>query len=162
MKPHRRVFHFTLRDLEGRVLDTSVGGEPVAYVEGAAQIIPGLESQLRDEPAGKKFRVQVPAADAYGERDPDQVQKVKRAALPVEGPLKAGDTFRAGDDAHAAVVTVVAVDGDEITLDANHPLAGVSLIFDIEIMEARLATDTEIQAARSEAAAAEPPSGNLR
>ncbi len=159
MKPKLVVFHYTLRDPAGRVIDTSAGGEPITYIEGAAQIIPGLEEQLRDEAPGQKLRVHVPAAQAYGERDPAQVQRVKRGLLPVEGDLAAGDTFRAGEDPFAPVVTVVGVEGDDILLDANHPLAGVALTFDVEIISARPATDAEVQQARNAAAEAEPGRG---
>jgi hypothetical protein len=78
-------FHYTLRDTSDRVLDTSAGGEPITYLEGAGQIIPGLDEELRDAQLGEKRRVQVPAAKAYGERDPDQVQRIKRLQLPVGG-----------------------------------------------------------------------------
>jgi FKBP-type peptidyl-prolyl cis-trans isomerase SlyD len=144
---HRRVvtFHYTLRDPSGRVLDTSAGGEPIVYLEGAGQIIDGLDEQLRAEPAGTKTRVQVPAAKAYGERDPAQVQRVKRALLPVEGELHIGDTFRTGEDNFAPVVTVMAIEGDEVLLDANHPLAGVALAFDVEIVTVRPATAEELR-----------------
>lgn len=143
----RRVvtFHYTLRDPSGRVLDTSAGGEPITYLEGAGQIIDGLDEQLRAEPAGVKTKVRVPAAKAYGERDPDQVQRVKRALLPVEGELHPGDQFRTGEDNFSPVVTVVGVEGDEVLLDANHPLAGVELTFDIEITAARAATPEELR-----------------
>ena len=143
----RRVvtFHYTLRDPSGRVLDTSIGGEPITYLEGAGQIIDGLDEQLRAEPAGRKLRVQVPAAKAYGERDPAQVQRVKRALLPVEGELRIGDQFRAGEDAFAPVVTVAGIEGDEVLLDANHPLAGVALTFEVEIVAARSATLEELR-----------------
>jgi FKBP-type peptidyl-prolyl cis-trans isomerase SlyD len=143
---HRRVvtFHYTLRDPAGRVLDTSAGGEPIVYLEGAGQIIDGLDEQLRAEPAGTKTRVQVPAGKAYGERDPAQVQRVKRALLPVGGELRVGDTFRTGEDNFAPVVTVMSVEGDEVLLDANHPLAGVALTFDVEIVAVRAATTEEL------------------
>jgi FKBP-type peptidyl-prolyl cis-trans isomerase SlyD len=144
---NRRVvtFHYTLRDPSGRVLDTSAGGEPITYLEGAGQIIDGLDEQLRSEPAGTKTRVQVPAAKAYGERDVAQVQRVKRALLPVEGELHPGDSFRAGEDQFAPVVTVVGIEGDDVLLDANHPLAGVALTFDVEITAVRPATDEELR-----------------
>lgn len=143
----RRVvtFHYTLRDPAGKVLDTSIGGEPVTFLEGAGQIIDGLDEQLRSEPAGRKLRVQIPAAKAYGEHDPAQVQRVKRAMLPVEGELRVGDQFRAGNDAYAPVVTVAKIEGDDVLLDANHPLAGVPLTFDVEIVEARSATAEELR-----------------
>ena len=144
---NRRVvsFHYTLRDPAGQVLDTSAGGEPIAYLEGAGQIIDGLDEQLREAAAGTKTRVQVPAAKAYGERDPEQVQRVKRALLPVPDELHIGDTFQTGQDRADPVVTVVAIEGDEVMLDANHPLAGVDLTFDVEIISARTATAEELR-----------------
>jgi len=117
----------------------------VTYLEGAGQIIEGLDAQLRSAVAGEKTRVQVPAAKAYGERDPAQVQRVKRAMLPVEGELRIGETFQAGEDRYAPVVTVVAIEGEEVLLDANHPLAGVDLTFEVEIVTAREATAEELR-----------------
>lgn len=144
---NRRVvsFHYVLRDPAGRVLDTSTGASPVTYLEGAGQIIEGLEEQLRAEAAGVKTRVRVPAAKAYGERDPAQIQRVKRALLPVEGELRPGDSFQAGEDQFAPVVTVIAIEGDEVLLDANHPLAGVELTFEVEITAVRAATADELR-----------------
>lgn len=143
----RRVvtFHYTLRDPQGQVLDSSAGGEPVSYLEGAGQIIDGLDEQLRTVAAGVKSRVVVPAARAYGDRDPAQVQRVQRALLPVDGEIKIGETFRTGEDRYAPVVTVVGVEGDEVLLDGNHPLAGVDLTFDVEIVGAREAKPEELQ-----------------
>lgn len=142
----RRVvtFHYTLRDPAGRVLDTSAGREPITYLEGAGQIIDGLDTRLRDAVAGAKLRVQVPAAEAYGERDPAQVQSVNRTALPVAAELRVGEQFQAGEDRYAPVVTVVAIEGDVVTLDANHPLAGVDLTFEIELAGSRAATAEEL------------------
>jgi FKBP-type peptidyl-prolyl cis-trans isomerase SlyD len=137
-------FHYTLRDPSNRVLDTSAGGEPVTYLEGAGQIIDGLDEQLRGVEVASKVRVVVPAAKAYGERDADQVQRVNRGLLPVEGELKVGDSFRAGEDLHAPVVTVAGLAGDDVLLDANHPLAGVDLTFDVEIVAIRDATADEL------------------
>jgi FKBP-type peptidyl-prolyl cis-trans isomerase SlyD len=142
----RRVvtFHYTLRDPSGRVIDTSAGGEPVSYLEGAGQIIEGLDEQLRQVAAGVKQRVQVPAAKAYGERDPAQIQRVPRDRLPIEGELKIGDSFQAGEDQFAPVVTVAGIEGDQVLLDANHPLAGVDLTFDVEIVGVREPTKEEL------------------
>ena len=137
-------FHYTLRDPNGRVIDTSAGGEPVTYLEGAGQIIDGLDEQLREVQAGQKTRVQVAAARAYGERDPAQVQRVNRAALPVDGEVQVGDQFKTDTDRFAPVVTVTAIEGDEVVLDANHSLAGVDLTFDVEIVAARTATAEEL------------------
>jgi FKBP-type peptidyl-prolyl cis-trans isomerase SlyD len=137
-------FHYTLRDPSGRVLDTSAGAEPITYLEGAGQIIDGLDVQLRAVEAGTKSRVQVPAKQAYGEHDPAQVQRVKREYLPVEGELKVGDQFRTGPHRADPVVAVSAIEGDEVLLDANHPLAGVDLTFDVEVVSAREATPDEL------------------
>lgn len=139
------TFHYTLRDPSGRVLDTSVGATPVTYLEGAGQIIDGLDEQLRGAAAGLKTRVLVPAAKAYGERDPEQVQLVKRSQLPVDGELTVGDQFQTGEDRFAPTVTVVSIDGDVVLLDANHPLAGVDLTFDVEILGTRAATPEELR-----------------
>jgi FKBP-type peptidyl-prolyl cis-trans isomerase SlyD len=138
------TFHYTLRDPQARLLDTSEGGEPISYLEGSGQIIEGLEEQLRGREAGAKCKIAVPAAKAYGARDESQVQRVPRSVLPVEGELKVGDRFQAGEDRFAPVVMVVKVEGDEVLLDANHPLAGVDLTFDVEIVAVREATDAEL------------------
>jgi len=151
--PRVVTFHYTLRDPAGRVLDTSAGGEPVTYLEGAGQIIEGLDMGLRDAAAGARTRVQVPAAQGYGERDPAQVQRIKRAALPVDGELRVGETFQAGEDRQAPVVTVVALEGDEVLLDANHPLAGVDLTFDVHIVAARPAEAEELRHGHAHGAA---------
>ncbi|HYP18157.1 MAG TPA: peptidylprolyl isomerase [Opitutus sp.] len=153
--PRVVTFHYTLRDPEGRVLDTSAGADPITYLEGAGQIIDGLDEQLRAEPAGAKTRVVVPAAKAYGEHDPAQVQRVNRALLPVEGDLKIGDAFQAGADRHAPVVTVAGIEGDEVLLDANHPLAGVDLTFDVEVVSARSATAEELRHGHAHGASGE-------
>lgn len=142
--PRLVTFHYTLRDPQGRVLDTSAGAAPISYVEGAGQIIDGLDQELRAANAGLKTRVQVPAARAYGEHDPEQVQRVKRSLLPVEGELRIGDQFQTGPDRYSPVVTVRAIEGEEVLLDANHPLAGVDLTFDVEIVAAREATSEEL------------------
>lgn len=139
------TFHYTLRDPAGRVIDTSAGGAPISYLEGAGQIIDGLDQRLRTAQPGDKTRVDVPAAEAYGERDPEQIQRVHRGLLPVEGELKLGDRFQAGEDPQAPIVTVVGVEGAEVLLDANHPLAGVDLSFEVEVTAARVATAEELR-----------------
>jgi len=142
----RRVisFHYTLRDPRGEVIDTNVGGEPVSFLQGAGQIIEGLEEVLVGLAAGAKARVEVPAARAYGERDPEQMQAVLRDLLPVEGDLQPGDRFQAGQDPQAPTLTVIRVEGDQVWLDANHPLAGVDLSFDVEVVAVRAATAAEL------------------
>lgn len=137
--------HYTLRDPNGRVLDSSAGGEPITYLEGAGQIIDGLDAQLRSVTTGTKSRVQVPAKGAYGERDPAQVQRVKREQIPIEGELSVGDQFRTGSSRADPIVTVAAIEGGEVLLDANHPLAGMDLTFDVEVVTAREASPEELE-----------------
>ena len=137
------TFHYTLRDTDGRVLDASIGGEPISYLEGGGQIVEGLEEGLRGLAAGTRAKIGVPAAKAYGERDETQVQRVLKSLLPIEGEVRPGDQFRAGDDAFAPIVTVRGVEGEELLLDANHPLAGVDLDFEVEVLAVRAATDEE-------------------
>lgn len=149
-------FHYTLRDSSHRVIDTSAGGAAVTYLEGAGQIIDGLDEQLRTVAAGAKVTVQVAAAKAYGERDPAQVRPVNRGLLPIEGELKVGDTFQAGQDRYAPVVTVAGFAGDDVLLDANHPLAGVDLTFEVEVLSARPATEEELRHGHAHGVGGEP------
>ena len=139
------TFHYTLRDPRGQVIDASVGGEPISFLEGAGQIVEGLEEGLRGLAAGTRATIGVPAAKAYGEHDESQVQRVLRSLLPIEGEVKPGDQFRAGSDAYAPIVTVVGVEGEELLLDANHPLAGVDLEFQVEVIAVRAATKEECE-----------------
>ena len=111
-------------------------------MEGAGQIIPGLENRLSKMAAGAKDRVTVAAADAYGEKDDQLVIKMPKSGLPVP-TVKVGDRFRGGPDEHSPVFTVTAVTEAEVTLDGNHPLAGEDLTFDVEIVEIREATAQE-------------------
>ena len=140
--PDRITFHFTLRDAAGRLLDTSRGGAPVTFVEGDGTIIDGLAAGLRGLAAGARRELTVPAAQGYGERDESLVQRVPRGRLPVDD-IKIGDRFQTGPDRHAPIVTIVGIEGEEVVLDANHPLAGVELHFDVEVIAVRSATADE-------------------
>lgn len=142
----RRVvsFHYVLRNPSGQVIDHSQGAEPITYLEGAGHIIDGLEAQLRGFEAGAKATLAVPAAQAYGERNPEMVQTIKRSLVPLPPDVKAGDRFQTGPGRGSPVVVVTDVTDTHVTLDANHPLAGVDLTFDVEVVEARAATEDEI------------------
>ncbi len=146
MSVDRRVvsFHYTLRSPEGRILDTSQEGEPVIYLEGAQMIIDGLDEALRAVDAGIKLTVEVPAVKGYGARDPAQVQAMPRERIPVQGELKVGDQFQTAPDPGAPVITVVGIDGHQVMLDANHPMAGLDLTFEVELLQARSATAEEL------------------
>lgn len=134
------AFHYKLTDTNGKSLDASDAGEPLAFMTGSGQIIPGLESVLLSMGKGEKRRVEVEAKDAYGERDIGKIVNIKRNQLP-EGDVKVGDMFHGPN---GEVVTVTAISIDSVTLDANHPLAGQKLIFDVEIDTVREATKEEV------------------
>ncbi|MDQ5980922.1 MAG: FKBP-type peptidyl-prolyl cis-trans isomerase SlyD [Verrucomicrobiota bacterium] len=140
------TFHYTLRNREGRVLDTSRGGEPLACVQGAGQIIEGLEAELAAMAAGEQRKVVVPPERGYGVREDALIQRVPRDRLPVDD-IRVGDQFQTGPDRQDPVVTIVAVEGDQVLLDANHPLAGQELHFEVELVARRAATPAELQAA---------------
>ena len=144
--PRHLTFHYTLRNRDGRILDTSRGAAPLSCLEGAGQIIEGLEDSLGRMTEGETRQVVVPPERAYGLREAELVQKVPRGHLPVDD-VKVGDQFQTGPDRSAPVVTVVAVEGEEVLLDANHPLAGEELHFEVELIALRAATPEELQAA---------------
>jgi FKBP-type peptidyl-prolyl cis-trans isomerase SlyD len=143
MNPKVITFHYTLTDSSGTMLDSSVGSEPLAFLSGMGQIIPGLERELAGLKKGDKKRVTVAAKDAYGMHDPANVVAVALEKMPAKN-IKVGDQFRAGNDAHAPVVTATKVTDTHVTLDGNHPLAGKDLTFDVEIADIRDATAEEI------------------
>ncbi len=136
-------FHYTLTDSDGKVLDSSEGREPLAYLHGAGNIIPGLERQLLGKTVGDKLNVSVPAAEAYGERDERMIQELPASMFSGVDKIEVGMEFHAQTEQGLQVVSVAAVDGDTVTVDGNHPLAGVDLTFDVEITEVREATAEE-------------------
>ncbi|EQC45616.1 peptidylprolyl isomerase [Bacteriovorax sp. Seq25_V] len=137
-------FHYTLKDDQGTTIDSSEGASPLLFLEGSGMIIPGLEQELVVMNVGDKKNVEVAAADAYGEVREDMVITVERAQFPPEAELNVGDQFRVNNNPAMPPFTVVKIEGESITLDGNHPLAGKKLFFDVEITESRAATDEEI------------------
>jgi FKBP-type peptidyl-prolyl cis-trans isomerase SlyD len=137
--------HYKLTDDDGNVLDRSEGSEPLAYLHGAGNIIPGLETALVGKVEGDSLQVRVEPAEGYGEVMPDLIQTVERAAFQGVESVEVGMAFKAqAQDGSAQRIVVKKVDGDEVTIDANHPLAGVVLHFDIEIVGVREATEEEV------------------
>lgn len=134
------TFHYTLKGDTDEVIDSSAGGEPLAYLHGHGNIVPGLERELTGKSVGDRLQVRVPAAQGYGEYDRALVQKVPRRALKGIDNLRVGLRLQAGHQA----VTVKHIAGDMITLDGNHPLAGQDLNFDVEITAVRPATEEEL------------------
>ncbi|KAA8734767.1 peptidylprolyl isomerase [Acinetobacter qingfengensis] len=140
---HVVKFHYTLTNSEGEVLDKSEG-QPLAYLHGAGNIIPGLENALTGKTTGEKLVVNVPAAQGYGEYNPDLVQEVPRQMFQGVDNIEAGMQFQAQTDDGVQIVTVKGVEGDSVIVDANFPLAGQDLTFDVEIVEVRQATEEEL------------------
>ena len=135
-------FHYTLTNAQGDVLDQSQE-HPMPYLHGAGNIIPGLEKELAGKKVGDKLTVKVPAAEAYGEYHEQLVNDVPREAFQGVDQIEPGMQFQANTPEGVQVITVKAVNGETVTVDANHPLAGQDLNFDVEIVEVREATEEE-------------------
>jgi FKBP-type peptidyl-prolyl cis-trans isomerase SlyD len=136
--------HYTLTNDEGEVLDSSDGQEPLTYLHGSHGIVPGLENALEGKVVGDSLQVSLAPEDGYGERIDELTQVVPRTAFG-GADLELGMQFRAeGDNHHPLVFTIIDIDGDDITIDGNHPLSGETLNFDVEIMSVRAASAEEI------------------
>ena len=139
------TIHYKLTDDEGKVLDSSEGSKPLSYLQGAGNIIPGLEKALVGKVAGDTLQVKVNPSEGYGDVRPELVQKINREAFQGVDSVEAGMVFEArGQDGSPQRIVVKEVAGDQITIDANHPLAGVTLNFDIDIIGVREATQEEL------------------
>jgi FKBP-type peptidyl-prolyl cis-trans isomerase SlyD len=144
-KDHAVLFDYEVRNSRSELLDSSAdGGQPMAYVHGYASIIPGLEKALEGKAAGEKLNVVVPPVEAYGLRDERRMGQVDRSIFPPGAEIKPGLRFRATSEHGTDSVVVLAVEGDTVTVDANHPLAGETLAFEVTIREIRPATPEEI------------------
>lgn len=138
-------FHYTLRDDAGKVLDSSDGNDPLPYLHGHQNIVPGLESELEGLSVGDKKNVTVAPEQGYGERRDDAVQTVPVTELPDEIPREVGlQIFAEGPDGQHFPLWITAVSEETVTLDGNHPLAGQTLHFDVEITEVRAAEAEEL------------------
>jgi len=137
--------HYTLTNKAGEQLDSSIGAEPLTYLHGAGNIIPGLENALADKSVGDKLTVTIEPEDAYGESNEEHIQTVPREMFQGIDNIEVGMQFQADSSNGPAVVTITAVEGDQVSIDGNHPLAGEQLTFDVEITEIRSATETEME-----------------
>ncbi len=135
---------YTLTDGQGTLLDSSQDGEPLSYIQGAGSIIPGLEAALEGKSTSEALQVTIAPDQAYGERDESLMQAVSRDLFEGAEQLEAGIRFRVQSDFGMQIITVVEVEGDTITIDGNHPLAGVTLNFDVTIRDVRDATSEEL------------------
>jgi FKBP-type peptidyl-prolyl cis-trans isomerase SlyD len=135
---------YTLTNPQGQVLDTSKGGEPLSYLHGVGGIIPGLESALEGKQTGDNLSVTIEPDQAYGQRSEELVQEVPRRMFQGVENIQPGMQFRAQGPQGQQVVTVVGIAGDNVKIDANHPLAGVTLKFDVNVVGVRDATQEEL------------------
>ncbi|HEY7087736.1 MAG TPA: peptidylprolyl isomerase [Tepidisphaeraceae bacterium] len=136
---------YTLTDPDGQVLDSSKGGQSFAYLHGAGGIIPGLEDALEGKTPGEQVSVTVPPEQGYGQRDEALVRDISRQAFQGVDQVKPGMQFRAqGRDGQQQLITVVSVGDDRVKIDGNHPLAGITLKFDVDVKDVRPATQDEI------------------
>jgi FKBP-type peptidyl-prolyl cis-trans isomerase SlyD len=134
------AIHYTLRNNEGVVIDSSEGRDPLNYLHGAGNLIMGMEEGLEGKAKGDKFTLKISPEKGYGQKDTALIQKVPRSAFGGQ-EVKQGMQFSTNQ---GGVVTVTEVGLDAITVDANHPLAGVELNFDVEIMDVREASPDEL------------------
>jgi FKBP-type peptidyl-prolyl cis-trans isomerase SlyD len=156
--------HYHLTRTDGAVLDSSQGQEPLGYLHGHDYLVPGVERALTGQEAGAEIDVEVAPADGYGEHDPALDLSIPLSAFPTEmhASLKPGARFQGPHPAHPdreALYTVTALAGSEVVCTANHPLAGVTLHFKLEVIEVREATTVELSQGRFLAPGQNPQSG---
>lgn len=137
-------FHYTLNDADGKKLDSSAGREAFAYIHGGGMIVPGLEEELEGKKAGDSLQVVVPADKGYGEIDPKLIHKVPQDRFG-EQKVEPGMQFQAGQEGNMGVFTVIGVEDGMVVLNGNHPLAGVTLHFNVDITDVREASEEELE-----------------
>ncbi len=138
------TMHYTLRGGDGTVLDSSEGKDPLSYLHGRGNLIPGLESRIEGKQAGEEMEVTVPPGEGYGPVDPAKMFDVPRSQFPADADLQPGTQFRAEGEGGPVIVRVDSVEGDQVKIDANHPLAGENLNFSVKIVDVREASPEEI------------------
>jgi FKBP-type peptidyl-prolyl cis-trans isomerase SlyD len=137
--------HYTLKDKDGTELDSSRGGEPLEYLHGTGNLIPGLETQLEGKKAGDVVDAVIEPKDAYGEYDEKLIIEVPRSQFDADQTIEVGQQFQAESAGGPMVVKVVKVTDEKITIDGNHDLAGKTLYFNVEIIDIRDATEEELE-----------------
>ncbi len=139
------TIHYTLTDDSGTVLDQADAEQPLVYLHGAGNIIPGLEKALTDKQSGDQVNVTIAPVDAYGERVESMVQTVPRKMFQGIDDIEPGMRFQADGNTGPVLVSVTKVEDDQVTIDGNHPLAGETLTFAVEIADVRDATAEELE-----------------
>ena len=138
------TFHYTLTDTEGAELDSSSGQEPLAYLHGHGNIIPGLEKALEGKAVGDNLEVSIEPAEAYGEVVAEMIQEVPRSSFEGIENIQPGMQFQAETNQGPVPVVITAVSEETVTVDGNHPLAGKTLNFAVTVESIREATADEL------------------
>jgi len=139
------LIDYTLRDNDGEMIDSSEGAGPLAYLHGAGNIVEGLEEALIGKKAGDKVKASIEPAKAYGERYEDMKQEVPKELFGGVENIEVGMQFQSETDEGPVLVTVMAISEEMVTVDGNHPLAGVHLNFDVTVREVREPTAEELE-----------------
>jgi FKBP-type peptidyl-prolyl cis-trans isomerase SlyD len=137
------VFDYTLTDDDKDIIDSSVGSEPLAYIQGEGQIVPGLEKAMEGKKAGDSFKISIAPEEAYGVHDPENISVVPADQIEGGEELEEGMQLHTEGEFGEQTVIITKIVGNEVTIDGNHPLAGMTLHFDISIRDVRPATDEE-------------------
>jgi len=136
-------FHYTLKDKEGNLIDSSENQAPLLFLVGSGHIIPGLENEVIKMNVGDKKNIKIDPENGYGPVIDDLKITVKKSQFPEGADIKLGDQLQVNEEPNAPVFTVVNLEEEDVHVDGNHPMAGVELHFDVEITEKRAATEEE-------------------
>ncbi len=143
------TIEYTLRDAAGEVLDATAPGDPLTFLLGVGRILPGLERALVSRAAGEELHVEITPDEAYGFRDPELIERVPRAQFQGGREVAIGERFEARSGNRLRFATVVGIEGDDVLLDLNHPLAEHTLHVDVRILDVRAASPAEAIAGRA-------------
>ena len=140
-------FDYVIRDADGEIVDSSAGGEALSFVEGDGSTIQGLQDALTGRSAGDEFQVTIGPEDAYGWSQRSLIRTVSKDSFDLDiDEIEIGMVFQVGTGDAVEVARVTGITEEGITIDTNHPLAGITFNFDIKVVEAREATKDELNA----------------
>lgn len=138
------TLNYTLKNSEGEILDTSEGREPLVYLHGVGGLIPGLEAELEGKEKGNSLNVVIAPEDAYGKRSEDLMHVVPKSGFQGDEEMQVGMQVQLQTEQGPAIATIAAIEGENVTLDLNHPLADMELHFAVDVLDLRDATEDEI------------------